>query len=226
MSFSPAQGQGQGQNRSQGPPPVIQKMSDISDYLDRRNCRVINDLVPSSLQEFLEGNKLVSGKGVGKLMLMYAFTEKMVIQSFKIKAPIHSGPRVLRFFTNVGGADINAVNQMNAIQEVMLSEDDLSGLHLIDLRQGGFVGINALQIYIPENQTASRRVEIDHLILNGAPHALTPFASAGAKAVVGLENYGKMGGSGSQQYGGGAPKVITANNTNVNTNVNTNNRRH
>jgi len=165
---------------SGGYTPLVQgttpKMSDISDYLDRRNCRVVNDLVPTPLNEFLTGNKLISGRGMGRLLLVYAFTEKMVIQSFKVKAPVHSGPRILRFFTNVGpGVDIDDVYHMSASQEVMLSESDLSGDHLIDLRQGGFVGITSLQIFIPENMTNSRRIEIDHLILNGAPLTMTPY---------------------------------------------------
>ncbi len=66
---------GSSQQRGQVPP----KMTDISEYLDRRNCQVVNDLLPSSLQEFLEGNRLVSGKGIGRLLLVYTFTEKMVV---------------------------------------------------------------------------------------------------------------------------------------------------
>lgn len=57
------------------------KMGDISDYLDRKNCRVVNDLLPTPFSGFLEGNKLVSGRGMGRLLLVYSFTEKMMVSN-------------------------------------------------------------------------------------------------------------------------------------------------
>jgi hypothetical protein len=74
-------GGGGGGGTSQGPSIPTVKMTDISAYMDKRNCKVMNDLVPTAFLGFLEGNsKLVSGKGVGRVLLMYAFTEKMVVR--------------------------------------------------------------------------------------------------------------------------------------------------
>jgi len=150
------------------------KLTDLNHYLDRRNCRVLNDLVPTAFQGFLEGDKLVSGKGVGRMLLIYAFSEKMMIHSFKIQAPVHSGPRVLKFFTSVGKvADINDIYDLTPVQEVTLNADDLSGDHYIELKHSNFVGVTGIQIYITENMTKSRRIEIEHLFLHGAPLSLS-----------------------------------------------------
>jgi hypothetical protein len=55
------------------------KMMDLSPYFDKKNCRCVNDLTPTGFQGFLEGKKLASGKGNGRLLLVYTFTEKMVV---------------------------------------------------------------------------------------------------------------------------------------------------
>jgi len=150
------------------------KLMDLNHYLDRRNCRVLNDLVPTAFQGFLEGNKLVSGKGVGRMLLIYAFSEKMMIHSFKVQAPVHSGPRVLKFFTSLGKvADINDIYDLTPVQEVTLNADDLRGDHYIELKHSNFVGVNGIQIYITENMTKSRRIEIEHLFLHGAPLSMS-----------------------------------------------------
>ncbi len=75
------------------------------------------------------------------------------------------------------------------------------GDHLIDLRQGGFVGINSLQVFIPENMTKSRRIEIDHLTLNGAPLSMTPYSGSNPMAMT---SGGIGAGGGTQQFQYGA----------------------
>jgi len=172
-------GQGGGPSTSGAAKPTSmiipnKQLTDLNSYLDRRNCRVLNDLVPTAFQGFLEGNKLVSGKGVGRMLLVYAFSEKMMIHSFKIQAPVHSGPRVLKFFTSLGKvADINDIYDLTPVQEVTLNADDLRGDHYIELKHSNFIGVNGIQIYITENMTKSRRIEIEHLFLHGAPLSMS-----------------------------------------------------
>lgn len=96
------------------------KMMDVAQYLNKSQCRCINDLAPTPFQAFLDGKRLISGKGVGRLILVYAFKEKMVITALKIKAPIFSGPKVLRFFVNLSKVlEFAVVSQMSSTQEIL-----------------------------------------------------------------------------------------------------------
>lgn len=116
------------QSQKNGPPSIpgpsqgilaLTKMADLTPYLNKPQCRCINDLVPTPFQSFLEGKKLVSGKGVGRMILVYAYKEKMVISALKIKAPAYSGPKVLRFFVNLSKVlDFAVVSQMSSTQEI------------------------------------------------------------------------------------------------------------
>lgn len=99
---------------------TIVKMADVTPYLDKPHCRCINDLVPTPFQAFLEGKKLVSGKGVGRMILVYAFTEKMNIAALRLKAPVFSGPKVMRFFVNLSKVlDFAVVSQMSSTNELV-----------------------------------------------------------------------------------------------------------
>ncbi|CAL8144942.1 unnamed protein product [Orchesella dallaii] len=161
------------------------KMSDVSQFLNKQQCRCINDLVPTPFQAFLDGKKLVSGKGLGRMILVYAFREKMVITALKIKAPVYSGPKTLRFFVNLHKVlDFAVVSQMSCASELTLAETDLTGEHTVELRSGGLVGIENLQIFIPENMTKNRKTEIEFLTLIGAPMSLTTFANNDSSAIA------------------------------------------
>jgi len=69
-------------NPPSAPMPHALKMSDVSAFLNKAQCRCINDLVPTPFQAFLDGKKLVSGKGLGRMILVYAFREKMVVSFY------------------------------------------------------------------------------------------------------------------------------------------------
>jgi len=58
---------------------------DLSQYLDISRCQAINDLSPSPFEAFLGGSeRLVSGKGIGKLSLFYAMSQSVAV-SFREK---------------------------------------------------------------------------------------------------------------------------------------------
>ncbi|ODM90241.1 Thioredoxin-like protein 1 [Orchesella cincta] len=174
-----------GFNPPVAPLPHSFKMTDVSQFLNKQQCRCINDLIPTPFQAFLDGKKLVSGKGLGRMILVYAFREKMVITGLKIKAPVYSGPKILRFFVNLHKVlDFAVVSQMSSTQELSLTEPDLSGEHTVELRSGGLVGVENLQIYIPENMTKNRKTEIEFLTLIGAPMSLTTFANIDSSAIA------------------------------------------
>lgn len=106
----------------------IGKVQDVTQFLDDKGCCCINDLSPSSFDGFLNGRKLVSGKGSGKLVLVYSFKQKLMVKignilwtstfsqmiafelmgescilqlhSFKVKARTDTGPKTLRIFAN------------------------------------------------------------------------------------------------------------------------------
>jgi len=155
------------------------KMADVTPYFNKSQCRCINDLIPTPFSAFIDGHKLISGKGIGRMILVYAFKEKMVITGFKIKAPVFSAPKILRFFVNLHKVlDFNVVSQMSSSVEVSLGESDINGDHAVDFKAGGIVGVQNLQIYVSENMTKNRRTEIDSLTLLGAPLALTGYANS------------------------------------------------
>jgi len=158
------------------------KMADVTPWMDRSQCRCVNDLTPTPFQQFIEGKKLVSGRGVGRMILVYAFKEKMVINGFKIRAPVYSAPKILRFFVNLHKVlDFAVVSQMSSSQEVSIGETDLSGDHTIEFKAGGMIGVQNLQIYVSENMTKNRKTEIDSLTLIGAPMSLTGYANSSTR---------------------------------------------
>lgn len=62
--------------------PVIStfgKLGCVTPYIDHENCHCLNDLTPSSFHNFLGGKKLISGKGSGKMLMVYSFTQKMMV---------------------------------------------------------------------------------------------------------------------------------------------------
>lgn len=62
--------------------PVIStfgKLGSVAPYIDHVNCHCLNDLTPSSFHNFLNGKKLISGKGTGKMLMVYSFTQKMMV---------------------------------------------------------------------------------------------------------------------------------------------------
>lgn len=65
-----------------------------------------------------------------------------------------------------------------------LTEEYLTGDHSIELKSGGLVGVENLQIYIPENMTKNRKTEIESLTIIGAPMSLTSFAGLDSKALT------------------------------------------
>lgn len=55
------------------------KLGCVSPYIDQSNSHCFNDLSPTSFHNFLGGKKLVSGKGSGKMLLVYSFKEKLLV---------------------------------------------------------------------------------------------------------------------------------------------------
>lgn len=64
--------------------PDVGPVSEVTSFLETTGCRVINDLSPSSFDSFLSGKKLISGKGSGKLLLVYTFKEKLIVIFVKL----------------------------------------------------------------------------------------------------------------------------------------------
>jgi len=62
----------------------IGKVQDVSPFLEETECYCMNDLTPSAFDGFLGGKKLVSGKGSGKLVLVYSFKQKLMVSLISI----------------------------------------------------------------------------------------------------------------------------------------------
>ncbi len=58
-----------------------------------------------------------------------------------------------------------------------LTDDNLTGEHTIEFKSGGLVGVENLQIYIPENMTKNRKTEIESITIIGAPVSMTNYAN-------------------------------------------------
>ncbi|ODM94509.1 Thioredoxin-like protein 1 [Orchesella cincta] len=146
------------------------RLGSIAQYIDFERSQCINDLSPTSFHNFLIGKKLVSGKGSGKLLLLYAFTQKVMLQSFKIRANPQTGPKVLRFFINHPKVlDFGVGSTLAPSQEVTLSHQDLTAERAIELRSGGFQMVTNVQIFVTSGQSKNSKIEIESLQLFGAP---------------------------------------------------------
>jgi len=147
------------------------KLGAVTQYIDHENSHCLNDLSPTSFHTFIQGKKLVSGRGTGKMLIVYSFTQKMMLQSFKIKANPQTGPKILRFFVNHPKVlDFNVGSTLAPSQEVVLSSHDLTGDRAIELRSGSFQVVTNVQIFVTSGQTSKNpKIEIESLQLFGAP---------------------------------------------------------
>lgn len=59
-----------------------------------------------------------------------------------------------------------------------LTDEHLTGNHEVQLKSGGFAGVENLQVYIPENMTKNQRTEIETLAIFGIPMSGIPIPAA------------------------------------------------
>jgi len=151
-------------------------ISSVGKYLDKDNCRCFNDLAVTSFQAFLDGRKLSSGKGVGKLLMVYVFNQPLMLQHFKIKAQKHSGPKSIKFFINQPiTSDFENLTNLTPVQENILTESDLLGENKLDFEAVRIKPVSVLHVLVPENLPGHRKIEIDSLNFYGMPMSVIDY---------------------------------------------------
>jgi len=149
-------------------------ISDIFQYIEQKGCECLNESDDTPFQSFLEGKSILKSDCDEQLILVYGFNQNIKLQSFKIKSSVDNGPKTLKFFINQPKTlDFDSAVSMTPIQEVVLTESDLTGTEPVPLRFVKFQSVHNLQIFVAGNQNESDVTQIDSLVFYGSPVSTT-----------------------------------------------------
>jgi thiol-disulfide isomerase/thioredoxin len=144
--------------------------ADISQYIEKKGCECLNEADETPFQDFLEGKGILKSDCDEQLILVYGFNQNIKLQGFRIKTTTKNGPKSLKFFINQPKTlDFDSAGSMTPVQEIELTEDDLSGEKTIELRFVKFQSVHNLQIFVAGNQCEDEVTQIDSLNLIGMP---------------------------------------------------------
>lgn len=145
------------------------EISNVSSYLDKKNCRCFNDLAVSSFLGFLDGRKLISGRGVGKVLMVYVFTQPILLKYFKIKAAKVSAPKSLSFYPDQPMTlDFEDIALLTPLLEITLTDADIAGENKLDLSALGGKPLSVLHVLIGET-VGHRKTELEAMNFFGVP---------------------------------------------------------
>jgi len=149
-------------------------IGDVFPYIDQKMCECLNESDATPFRSFIEGKSKLVSDCDEQLILHYGFNQNIKLQSFKIKASAEKGPKSLKLFINQPKTlDFDAAPSMTAVQEIQLSDADLKGENLVDLRYVKFQNVSNLQIFIADNMSGDETTEIESLTFYGMPVSTT-----------------------------------------------------
>ncbi|OXA57289.1 thioredoxin-like protein 1 [Folsomia candida] len=149
-------------------------IGDIFPYIDMKGCECLNESDATPFRSFIEKKSKLVSDCDEQLILVYGFNQNVKLQSLKIKAPVETGPKTLKLFTNQPKTlDFDSASSMTPVQEIILKEEDLSGESTVELRFVKFQNVSNLQIFVMDNLSGDETTEIESLTIYGTPVSTT-----------------------------------------------------
>ncbi|ODN02890.1 Thioredoxin-like protein 1 [Orchesella cincta] len=149
-------------------------MADIFPYIELKGCECLNESDSTPFRAFIERKSAMVSDCDEQLIMVYGFSQNVKLQALKIKASADNGPKTLRLFINQPKTlDFDAAGGMNSIQDIELTEQDLTGENVVELRFVKFQSVSNLHIFVKDNQTGSETTEIESLTIYGMPVSTT-----------------------------------------------------
>jgi len=149
-------------------------IGDVFPYIDLKGCECLNESDSTPFRAFIEKKSKLVSDCDEQLILVYGFNQNVKLHSIKVKAPVSSGPKTLKLFINQPKTlDFDAAAGMTPAQELILTEDDLSGQNPVELRFVKFQNVGNLQIFVKDNLSGDETTEIESLTIYGAALSTT-----------------------------------------------------
>lgn len=148
---------------------------DLVSFIAKSSCECLNDADDHPFVNSLStsGGYLESDCDE-QLIMSYGFNQAVKLHSLKISAPEDSGPKTLKLFINQPRTlDFDQADSSEAVQQLELKSEDLSGEKLIPLRYVKFQNVQNLQIFVKDNQCGSETTRINHLAIIGSTISMT-----------------------------------------------------
>jgi len=147
---------------------------DVTPFIDMKGCECLNESDATPFRRFLEKKSKLVSDCDEQLIMVYGFNQNVKLQSFKIKAPTDTGPKTLKFFINQPKTmDFDAADSMIPVQEITLTEENLTGEAFVELRFVKFQNVGNLQIFVKDNLGGDETTEIESFVLYGVPVSTT-----------------------------------------------------
>jgi len=154
---------------------VVKGHMDLTSMITQAGCECLNE---SDDHTFLHA---LSSKGGflesdcdEQLIMSIAFNQAVKLHSLKITAPADKGPKNIKLFINQPRTlDFDSAESMAPVQAFELTADDIQEGSLIPLRFVKFQNVNAITIFVKDNQGNTETTQIDYLTIYGSPINVT-----------------------------------------------------
>lgn len=144
---------------------------DLSTFITKSGCECLNEDDEHPLEHALtsKGGFLQSDCDE-QLIISLEFNQKMKIHSMKMTGPPEKGPKTVKIFINQPNSlDFDKAEGMAAVQEFVLTPEDIEPGAIINLRYVKFQSVDNITIFVKDNQSGDEVTQIDFLCLIGTP---------------------------------------------------------
>ncbi|OQR94263.1 thioredoxin-like protein [Achlya hypogyna] len=133
---------------------MARKFEDISEHLDKANSYCLNEDPSHNFGNLFigDGTLLLKSEADEQLIIHVEFKEAVKLHSIALKAPNDdTAPRVLKLFVNRNNLGFSDVVDIEPVQQIELSQEQLDAGSPIELRFVKFQRVTALTLFVEEN---------------------------------------------------------------------------
>jgi len=148
--------------------PVAGQM-DLSLFITKNECECLNESDDHGLKDLFSGSYLESDCDE-QLIIRISFNQSVKIHSIELRGPKSNAPKTVKLFINLPKTlDFSEAMQMEPMQQLDLSEKDVSTEAAINLRFVKFQNVQNIQVFVKDNQGNAETSRIDKLKFFGSP---------------------------------------------------------
>uniref|UniRef100_A0A0X3Q5Y5 Thioredoxin-like protein 1 n=1 Tax=Schistocephalus solidus TaxID=70667 RepID=A0A0X3Q5Y5_SCHSO len=159
-----------GKNSAASAAPVPGYM-DLGPLLQPSNCECLNCDSEHPLEHALSKDmRFLMSDTDEQLIIFLTFTQVIKLHSMRITAPDDCGPKTVKMFINqTATPDFDTCEAAEAVQELILTPENLKSHSLVPLKYVKFQNVNSLTLFVKDNQTGAEQTKITNLSLYGNP---------------------------------------------------------
>ncbi|KAH8549792.1 galactose-binding domain-like protein [Umbelopsis sp. PMI_123] len=145
--------------------------SDLKEFITLNQIDIRNEQEEHNVRNIFNDSESYLESDVDEqLMIGIPFNQTVRIHSLKIKAPSPShGPKTIKLYANKQNMDFDDADSVQETQTLQLSESDLDGKAIINLRFVKFQNISSIVLFVIDNQGDEETTQIQQLTFIGSP---------------------------------------------------------